>query len=100
MRQHDSEKLPSDGPDKHQSSPNPLEHLRGCYRVGSVLTKVGGGKEQLASSTLTLRTAVCDEDEDFETIDNYKSQLDRERQKWAQRMALRMLNARGLPNGA
>ncbi len=63
---------------------------------------VNGQEPQLAKGAAgTMRTVVLDEDENFEeTVDSFKSQLDRDREKWAQRMALRLLQSNGFQNGA
>jgi hypothetical protein len=66
------------------------------------LTVVSDGQQEqqsLGNGRQYLGTVVSDDGETCETVDDFKSQLDRDREKWAQATALRLLRSTGFRNG-
>lgn len=59
---------------------------------------VSDGREKLATSSWIRKKAVAAED--FETVHDFKCQLDRDREQWAQKMALKLMAGKGVSRAA
>lgn len=82
-----------------QDKRNPHNGTVMTYKVRPATTTAPERREHLATSSWKGAKSKVP-DEDIETVDDYKCQLDRDREKWAKNMALKLFKIQGVEGAA
>jgi hypothetical protein len=84
---------------KSSSAQNPPNGSTTLYRVQPTPSSATQGRERLATSSWKGAKPKVSE-ENVETVDDFKCQLDKDREEWAKNMALRLFKMQGVEGAA